>query len=283
MNKIVILLATLVSGGSFWLADRAVNDLPDRVEVDGRMLRMRIEGTGSPTVILEAGLSGPLEVWDMVQSDVSRFTRVVSYDRIGAVEKKSSLTGKDVARELHAALHNAGVEPPYILVGHSLGGMYSRLFAELYPDDVAGMVLLDPTQEEFLDWMKVHHPKRTLSRHFVKNYAEGAGFAETWEQVRRAPPLPAIPIVVVTGTKFIDDPKRIETLPVWTASHADWVKLQPKGRHVLASNSGHGIQVEAPDLVVDLIRDVVNETRRDGGSKSEDAKDGASADQRGEP
>jgi pimeloyl-ACP methyl ester carboxylesterase len=261
MTKSLTILAMLISGGSFWLAERAVSDLPGRVDVDGRLLRMRIEGRGLPAVVLEIGLGGPLEEWDLVQPEVARFTKVVAYDRIGAVETKSKLTGEDVARELHAALEKAGVDPPYVLVGQSLGGMYNRLFASLYPNEVVGMVLLDPTQEEFLEWMKIHHPKRVLSKQIVKNWATGAGFWDTLDQLEAAAPLPEVPIVVVTGTKFVDDPLMIERLPVWTAAHAKWVGAQPQGRHVLAPESGHGVQVEVPELVVELIRDVVDKAR----------------------
>ncbi len=169
MNKLLIFLATLLSGSSFWIAEQAVDDLPDRVDVDGRLLRMRIEGEGSPAVVLEIGLGGPLEEWELVQPEVARFTKVVAYDRIGAVELKSKLTGQDVARELHAALHKSGVEPPYVLVGQSMGGMYNRVFASLYPDEVAGMVLLDPTQEEFLDWMKIHHPIKRFPKNLLRS------------------------------------------------------------------------------------------------------------------
>lgn len=262
MNKLIVIVAMLLSGSSFWIADRAVNDLPGRVDVDGRLLRMRIEGQGLPTVVLEIGLGGPLEEWDMVQTEVARFTKVVAYDRIGAVETKSILTGEEIAHELHAALKNAGIEPPYILVGQSLGGVYNRLFASLYPQEVAGMVLLDPTQEEFLDWMKIHHPKRMLSKAIEKNWAEGAGIWKTMDQVRASAPLPDVPVIVVTGTKFIDDELRIETLPVWTASHKNWVSTLPRGQHVLAPESGHGVQIEAPGLVVDIIRNVVEAQRR---------------------
>jgi pimeloyl-ACP methyl ester carboxylesterase len=261
MNKLFVMFAFLLTGSSFWLADRAVNDLPARVNANGRLLRMRVEGQGSPTVVLEIGIGGPLEEWDMVQTEVARFTKVVAYDRMGAVDTKTSLTGEEIARELHAALRDAGLKPPYILCGQSLGGVYNRLFASLYPDEIVGMVLLDPTQEEFIDWMDVHHPKRKLNKRIVKNWAEGAGIWDTMDQVRVAAPLPEVPVIVVTGTKFIDDQMRIETLPKWTECHAKWVKALPQGRHVLAGESGHGVQIEAPDLVVKLIREVTEMSR----------------------
>jgi pimeloyl-ACP methyl ester carboxylesterase len=262
LNRLIIFLATVLSGSSYYLADRAVNDLPARVDANGRMLRMRVEGQGSPAVILEIGIGGPLEEWDMVQSEIARFTKVVAYDRIGAVDTKSVLTGEEIAYELHAALRNAGIDPPYILCGQSLGGVYNRLFASLYPDEVVGMVLLDPTQEKFIDWMDVHHPKQKLNKNIVKNWAEGAGIWDTIDQVRASAPLPNVPVIVVTGTKFIDDKLRIKTLPMWTECHQKWVTSLPQGRHVLATESGHGVQIEAPDLVINLIQEVVESSRQ---------------------
>jgi pimeloyl-ACP methyl ester carboxylesterase len=261
MNKLLLLFAAALSSGAFWLADRAIDDLPDRVDVDGRMLRMRAEGSGSPTVVLEMGIGGPLEEWDMVQEEVAQFAKVVAYDRIGAVDSKEILAGEDIARELHSALVKAGHKPPYVLVGQSLGGVYNRIFASLYPTEVVGMVLLDPTQEEFLDWMAVHHPKRKLNKNITKNWAEGAGIYATMDQVRNSASLPNVPVVVVTGTKFIDDKMRIATLPEWTAAHKRWVTALPQGRHVLAPESGHGVQIEAPERVVSLIKETVQSAR----------------------
>jgi pimeloyl-ACP methyl ester carboxylesterase len=261
MNKILFILAMLLSAGSFWIARQAVNDLPERIDVGGRLLRMRTLGEGSPAVILEIGIGGPLEEWELVQPEVARFTKVIAYDRVGAVELQPKLTGQDVCRELHAALQKAGIDPPYVLVGQSLGGMYNRTFASLYPNEIVGMVLLDPTQEEFIDWMKLHHPKKTLSPELVKSFATAAGFWETIKELKTIESLPDVPITVVTATKFIDDPLRIETLPIWTASHAKWVKSRPQGRHVLAPDSGHGVQVEKPELVIQLIRETVDQAR----------------------
>jgi pimeloyl-ACP methyl ester carboxylesterase len=263
-------LAILISGGSFWLADRAVRDLPPRVDVDGRLLRMRIEGEGSPAVVLEIGLGGALEEWAAVQPEVSRFTKVVAYDRLGAVDKQSVLTGQNVARELHAALARAGVEPPYILVGQSFGGIYNRVFASMYPDEVVGMVLLDPSQEDFIKWMEQHHPTRCISRADVVNWPEGAGIWATLDELSSSQPLPDVPIIVATGTRASDDPIHIEVLPVWTKSHADWVVTLAQGRHVLIPESGHGVHVEASRLVVDLIREVVDDARRGNNETSSD-------------
>lgn len=261
MSKVVLMSALMGSVGAFVLAKGAVDDLPQRVDANGRMLRMQVEGHGSPAVVLEIGLGGPLEVWDLVQPELARHATVVAYDRIGAIDIEESLTGEEIARELRVALNNAGVKPPYVLVGQSFGGVYNRLFASLYPHEVAGMVLLDPTQEEFLDWLKIHYPKHHLSRRFVKKFAEAAGVKETLVQLSASGPLPDVPVIVVTGTKFIDDAMRIETLPVWTTLHKQWVSALPQGEHVVAPESGHGVQIDAPELVISKILDVVERVR----------------------
>jgi pimeloyl-ACP methyl ester carboxylesterase len=115
--------------------------------------------------------------------------------------------------------------------------------------------------------MAVHHPDRQISRKDTVGWPEAAGIWSTLEQLKRYDPLPRVPIVVVTGARPSDDPVRIELLPVWTKSHADWIKTLPQGRHVIEPSSGHGVHVEAPELVVQMIRDVVDSAR---GRKSAD-------------
>jgi pimeloyl-ACP methyl ester carboxylesterase len=261
VNRLIQIVALTITLSSFWLAARAVEDLPGRIDANGRLLRMRVEGKGSPAVVLEIGLGGPLEYWDLVQPEVARFTKVFAYDRIGAVDSDPKLTGEEIARELRAALQSAGIEPPYVLVGQSFGGIYNRIFASRYPNEVVGIVLLDPAQEDFLHWMESHYPDYSLSKADVKNWAEGEGVWDTLDELKAAGPLPRVPIIVVTGTKCVDDGIRARLLPVWTAAHAKWVNKQPKGRHVLAPKSGHGVEVEAPALVVMLIREVVDTAR----------------------
>ncbi len=261
MTKLHFILALLMPCGAFWLAYRAVDDLPTRVDAGGHLLRLRVAGSGSPTVVLEIGLGGMLEEWAAVQPEVARFTRVAAYDRIGAHHVQSMLTGEEIVRELHAALENAGLKPPFVLVGQSFGGIYNRLFAATYPDEVAGLVLLDPSQEEFIAWMRSHHPQEEFSNKHHKDWPEANGIRRTLEQLKATDPLPDIPIIVVTGARPHDDPLWREVIPVWTSSHVQWVESLPHGRHLLAPDSGHGVHVEAPELVVRLIREVVLQAR----------------------
>ena len=120
------------------------------VEVDGNRMHIRCEGTGSPTVVMEAGSGDCSLSWALVQQNVSAFTRVCTYDRQGYAWSDpvpGPLTASNVSGRLHMLLSRANVSSPYILVGHSLGGVYVRYYTHRYPDEVAGMVLVDPGSE----------------------------------------------------------------------------------------------------------------------------------------
>jgi pimeloyl-ACP methyl ester carboxylesterase len=126
---------------------------PDRlVDIEnGRKMNIHCVGTGSPTVILEAGLGDQIRAWATVQPQISERTRACSYDRAGLGFSDASYrpgTSANAVADLHQLLIAASVKPPYVLVGHSLGGMYVRLYADKYRSEVVGIVLVDPVSEE---------------------------------------------------------------------------------------------------------------------------------------
>ncbi|HEY3835441.1 MAG TPA: alpha/beta hydrolase [Bryobacteraceae bacterium] len=133
-------------------ADVRLFPRPGRLVTAGQLhLNLYCTGQGSPTVILESGLADSLDSWRRVQPEVARFTRVCSYDRAGYGYSDLGpmpRTADRIATELHAALQPAGEKPPFILVGHSFGGFIVRVFNGQYPDEVAGLVLVDSTQED---------------------------------------------------------------------------------------------------------------------------------------
>jgi len=153
----------------------------NRVDVGGYRLYLQCIGAGSPTVVLEAGLGSPSEVWGLVQPGVARFTRVCAYDRAGVggsdagprprtsgtivaalhtLLRRAGVGGSDagprprtsgtIVAALHTLLRRAGVGGPYVLVGHSIGGFHARLYAHRYPREVAGMVLVDASHPDQL-------------------------------------------------------------------------------------------------------------------------------------
>jgi pimeloyl-ACP methyl ester carboxylesterase len=123
------------------------------VDVGGYRLHINCQGNGSPTVVMEAGLGEPSLMWALVQPQVSTATKVCVYDRAGLGWSDPSpkpRTTESMVEELHILLKNANIQGPYVLVGHSTGGMLVRLYAHSYPTDVVGMVLVDTQHEDQL-------------------------------------------------------------------------------------------------------------------------------------
>ncbi|HEV2397309.1 MAG TPA: alpha/beta hydrolase [Candidatus Sulfotelmatobacter sp.] len=134
--------------------DRRFNPMPGRlVEVNGRRMHIYCTGEGSPTVVLDSGMGDSYVSWRKVQPEIARFARVCSYDRFGLGYSDhigDPRTSQAIATQLHALLQAAGIAPPYVLVGHSMGGYDVRLYTKAYPGEVVGMVLVDashPDQE----------------------------------------------------------------------------------------------------------------------------------------
>jgi pimeloyl-ACP methyl ester carboxylesterase len=151
---LVLAAAGMIYENIFEARDRRFNPMEGRLfDVGGYKMHIDCAGEGSPTVILESGLGDTYVSWRKVQPQIAKLTRVCSYDRAGLGYSESSSqprTSTVIAGELHALLRAAGVAPPYVLVGHSMGGYDVRLYASLYRHEVAGMVLVDashPDQE----------------------------------------------------------------------------------------------------------------------------------------
>lgn len=156
----VCLLLALACAGAIYEAieshrDRATFHPPGRlIDVGGHRLHLYCTGQGSPAVVLEAGGGNPWLSWYKVQPQVAQFALVCSYDRAGLGWSDPSPkppTAKVIAEDLHTLLLNGGISGPFVLVGHSLGGMYARMFTAQYPSEVVGMVLVDsshPDQNE---------------------------------------------------------------------------------------------------------------------------------------
>jgi pimeloyl-ACP methyl ester carboxylesterase len=136
----------------FEARDRRFNPMSGQLfDVGGYRMHIDCSGEGSPTVILESGLGDSSLSWRKVQPEIAKFTRVCSYDRAGLGYSDSSSqfrTSKVIAGELHVLLKAAGVPPPYVVVGHSMGGFDVRVFAGLYRSEVAGMVLVDSSHPD---------------------------------------------------------------------------------------------------------------------------------------
>ena len=155
MSKSVVgflrLISILMIPCAIWGQDQKPYPPPGKlVDAGGHLLHLNIKGTGSPAVIFENGSGDFSFIWDLVQPAIAKTTTTVSYDRAGfawSEEGPFPRSGRQIAYELHQALHNAGVKAPYILVGQSFGGFLVRTFARYYSSEVVGMVLVDALNE----------------------------------------------------------------------------------------------------------------------------------------
>jgi pimeloyl-ACP methyl ester carboxylesterase len=271
MNRLLTMVAGVISAVAIYLTTQHQTFV--RVDAGGPKLRMLVAGSGNQTVVFEAGAGGSLENWVRIQARVSQFARTVSYDRAGnGLSGKGPVPrdGAHVAAELHTALHNAHLSPPFILVGHSLGGPFIRMFATRYPSEVAGMVLVDPTQEELIAWAKEHapddHPK---AEHAPRPDDEVDCAPQTFAELKDTHVPEGIPVTLICGMgpreipSFITQEMRREVekdrtnlYPAKLQFHKAWVGKIPGARLVVTEQSGHGIPFEEPALVVKAIHDV---------------------------
>src|SRR5215213_11997753 len=160
---VVVLLALALAGEIYQaiateLAARAYPPPGEMVAVGGYSLHINCVGQGSPTVILDAGLGEFSAQWVRVQRKVSDTTRVCAYDRAGMGWSEMGPEPRDarqISSELHALLKGAGTEGPYVLVGHSYGGLYMQTYAARYPEEVAGMALVDSSQPDQFSYQPV--------------------------------------------------------------------------------------------------------------------------------
>jgi pimeloyl-ACP methyl ester carboxylesterase len=231
-----------------------------------------------PVVVLEAGLGEHRRHWVHIQDSVSRFKTVLAYSRAGYATSDpvaTSRTPRQIASELQALLTELDLSGPYVLVGHSLGGLYSRVFASQYKEDVAGLVLVDATHER----TDLEHSVLSATfwqdvRKLYEDYAEEVGGGtpgemEAWWTIARrgtlpeAWPLPDVPMVVLTAMK-------VDTswaggseigMRMWRRMHAEFFVQTSRGAHIVTTESGHAIHEDEPGLVVEAIRRVVELAR----------------------
>lgn len=145
------------------------------VQINGKNWHYLVMGEGCPTVIVDSGTGGTHLDWQLVQPEVAKFTRILTYDRAGYGWSDSSSeprTAEQVVGELRQLLREAEIEPPYILVGMSLSGLFSRLFAYYYPEEAAGMVLVDVAHERMyedtpVEWVKLNKRLEGLLTYIV--------------------------------------------------------------------------------------------------------------------
>ncbi|MEZ0283851.1 MAG: alpha/beta fold hydrolase [Thermoleophilia bacterium] len=293
------------TGSSAVAPTAAQGDFAARVAIPGgRRLYLECRGAGSPTVVLEAGSGDRGDVWSAAPSGpgqavlpaVARFTRVCAYDRPGTHASPEELSrsdpvamprsAADIVGDLRRLLAAARVPGPYVLAGHSFGGMVVRLYATTWPRSVAGLVSVDAQNEDFAAASKeLLTPEQYAAA--VLNPAPPPGLegyaaierlsievsAAQMRQAQADTPLRRMPLTVLSRSRTLPNPLGLPSdWPVdaleraWQESQDMLARLVPGARHVIAARSGHYIQLDQPRLVTREIRRVVQEARSRGGT-----------------
>ena len=309
-----VLAAVLVATGA--LAQTTDLLKPNLVSVGGRRMNLQCLGRGEPAVVFDQGWGGTILDWAKIAGPVRDFTRACFYDRAGEGRSDPSdhpATVRNITDDLHALLRAGGVRGPVVLVGHSLGGLYASAYADRFPGEVAGLVLVDPAfagqnddpaskalnaainqrQRKELatcaDLARQGHLSRAephdcfssnppyspeeiayLLPAFVKPFrweALASELGRTDEEFAFTRSWGDMPVTVLTRDRFPATPGESEGARAkgearWRSGHDELAARSTRGRSIIVANSGHYIQQDQPQAVVDAIRQVVDATKR---------------------
>jgi pimeloyl-ACP methyl ester carboxylesterase len=324
---VLALVLVLITAGAIYQAIASARDqktykpVDQMVDVNGIQMRLDCRGRGSPTVILEAGGQSPSFVWVRIQDEVAKFTRVCSYDRAGygwSDHVDEELSPQHVAEMLHALLEKGGEKPPYLMVGHSFGGVYIRTFTAEYPDEVVGMVLVDSSHENqneltppelaqspeyaqvkrevvtSLRLIQIAEPIGLLRAiKFIDSGVDSMSLPEQEKgsvlaQMYRTGFMGAYARETIMMMNYSSQPRKLGDLPLIVLSRKinaqDMVEqipstlqsmelaqqladiandmqdelaaLSTRGKRIVVEDSGHFIQLDKPQVVIDAIREV---------------------------
>jgi pimeloyl-ACP methyl ester carboxylesterase len=270
------------------------------VDVGGYRLHINCTGTGSPTVIIDAGLGDWSTGWGFVQPEVAKTTRVCTYDRAGWGWSDPGPLPRDAAqdaKELHTLLKNASIPGPYVMVGHSLGGLTVRVFVHDYASEVIGIVLIDSmTPQQFAQSPTDVQPRlNTQSRPFNPLVALGhlgivRLLAKPLGILPDAPPNPeayyALGVRPQNIQALMDDSQgmpaagaqasavktfgdlplivltaKLNNIPGWQEWQTELLQLSSNSQQLFAENSGHNIEFDEPDAAVKAILQMVEQVR----------------------
>jgi pimeloyl-ACP methyl ester carboxylesterase len=259
-------------------------DEPDptsiRVDAGGRSLAAFVQGEGEPLVMLEVGLGAESDSWAAVAEGVAKFTRVCFYDRAGRGASDAAPKPRgpdDLVQDARRIVSHLSPSRPVVLVGQSLGGLIARLYAHRYPQEVAALVLVDSLHEDQFDVCGPHFPAPADGEPAMlasmrafwtgrwrdpANNAEGIDLIACQAAGHEVTSLGRLPLRVLTATGFTQSTAPFGAAgpplqAVWHQLHSRLARLSTDSSHQVIEDSGHFVQVDRPDAVVQVIRDVV--------------------------
>lgn len=290
------------------------------VDIGGYSLHVNSQGGGTPTVVMEAGAGSFSLVWCQVAPELAKETRVVIYDRAGlgwSDPSPSARNAENIVSEFRAMLQKAGIKPPYVFVGHSMGAVYMRMYVNKYPKEVVGMVLVDPGTEDLpvaagpdvaqaIDQAakagaaySKQQARKCASGQFAMKLSslpldnqlteeaakqmqalqatepwmwdsiagEALGASTSWAQARAMDikSVGDIPLIVLVSDQLVDlggdVSQNQEANTKWRELQLEQVSESPQGEFAIARGSGHVIQLDQPDKVIEAVRKVLRYSR----------------------
>ncbi|AQG81128.1 alpha/beta fold hydrolase [Spirosoma montaniterrae] len=300
MNNLLLLLIFSISFGKAYAQSQ-------KITIDGTQIAVQVSGLetrkqNEPVIVFESGFGTPMQHWNPIFNQVSKIAPVVAYDRPGIGDSQPDQqmpTVKNVADKLRKVLQALHVKPPYVLVGHSLGGVYVRGFAVYYPQELAGLVIIDPadfteTYDHFGQYMldvglSKAHVDSVMAQRRVETFKPNPKMPTSLQEelqilfnLRRSEfsefngkPLPNIPISFITSGRFEPFPnaKPIDEALFHSKTKfriGRWIKFVdtvPKGRFFYSANAGHFVHRDDPGLVVSSIELVLKDAQMNTMSK----------------
>lgn len=254
--KFILLIATTLS---FSLSAQ-----PNLLSVNKFELEYEVAGKGKHTVLLEVGGGAGMSDWDSVFNQIAEYATVIRYSRVGngkSTAIKQHFTSNDYARYASELLVKLNVKQPVILVAHSYGGSIARDFAAAYPKQIKALLMLDPSSEHDVDIMRaidLEKGNQQIAQIKLSDMADGMSnqYLDFWSK-RPLPDYPQIkdmPVTVIASVRKITNPANLfftdQGRKKWGELWQSWTGAFPQGKAVLTEKSGHFIQVDEPELVM---------------------------------
>jgi pimeloyl-ACP methyl ester carboxylesterase len=244
------------------------------VAVNNYKIYTRTLGQKQPTIVLMTGIGGTTADFEKIESNLSPFGKIVNYDREGLGKSPWTKNAKDsetIAKELYSLLLQTNNKQPVIIIAHSLGGLHARKFMAMYPNSVSGLILIDPTPEDLVETIIAQLPqdyqipaREAMKKEFemlLAELPEGAikeeykAIESCYNQARALQNKTAIPIEIISSMKITEGTSELslETAKQLRDALLDKMSTGPN-RHTLTYSSGHFIQKEEPQLIVNAVQ-----------------------------
>lgn len=236
------------------------------LKIDGGHIEYEIKKGGDLVVLLDAGAVSGMTGWDSIWKDLPAEITAIRFSRLGegnSTSCRGQRTSLDYVNEVDQVLSALSVERPIVYVSHSFGGITARNFASRYKDDVAALLMIDPANPRDIEIVAQLNPsggQAEIEATKKNDYKMGEGkwcFLDViWDKSQAVgfPDIPDIPVTLIAGVKLPEQPANVleteQGRQLWGQYQSEWVNQFPRGKAVLAKNSGHFVQDDEPELVL---------------------------------